>query len=111
MNRLLAGVDIVAADLVHALLLEGDLAVDRIVGQFDDVVGGELGSFVLAVELHLVAVPRIPVGTDQIIPVVRVGIAEVKIDALNRVQMSHSHSDPRGQLLHLHFPSLDAPGY
>ena len=111
MNGLLVGVDIVAVDLVHSLLPEGDPAVDRIVAQFDDVAGGELRSLVLAVELHLVAVPRIPVRTDQVIPVVRVGIAKVKIDALDGIQVSHSHSDPRGQLFHLYLPSLYAPGY
>jgi hypothetical protein len=61
MNGLLIGVHIVREHLLVSLLFEGDFTVDWVVDHFDDVAGGELGSLVLAVELHLVAVPGVSV--------------------------------------------------
>ena len=107
----MVGVDVVGVDLIHAFLLEGDLAVDGIVADFEDVVGGELRSLVLAVELHLVAVPGISVGADEVVAVVCVGVAEIEIEALDGVQVCHSHADPGGKLLHLHLPPLYASGH
>jgi hypothetical protein len=111
MNGLLIGVHIVREHLLVSLLFEGDFTVDWVVDHFDDVAGGELGSLVLAVELHLVAVPGVSVWTDQVVSVVGVGVAEVEVYALDAVQVGDPNSNPWGEFLHLYLPLLNATSY
>jgi hypothetical protein len=59
--------------------------------------------------LHLVAIPRIPVHTDKVVAVIRTGVAEVKINWFDVIQMGHTHSYPRSQFLYLHSPLFNTP--
>lgn len=111
MNGLLVGIYIVGMELVCAFLFKSDLAVDRVECHLNDVVCGELGGFVFAVKLHLVAVPGVSVRTDQVVAVVCVGIAEVEVYSLYAVQVGHSYSDPRSQFFYLHLPFLEAASH
>jgi hypothetical protein len=108
-DGLLFGVDFVGERLVVILLGEGDGAVDGVVREVDEVAGLELKGFVLAVELHLVPVPGVPVGTDEVVAVTRAGVAEVEVGGLDGVEVADPHPDPRGQLVDLHPPLFYAP--
>jgi len=102
----LGGVHIVGEGGGGVLFVEGDLVVEGVVGDLDGVSSGELEGFELAVELHLVAIPGVSVGADQVVAVVGVGVAEVEVDPLHAVQMGHPHPNPRGQLLDPDLPLL-----
>ncbi len=98
------GVHIIRKNLLMPVLLEADLIIAGVVGEFDDVSRGELEGLELAIELHLVPIPRVTVRTDQIVPMVRVGVTEIEVHRLDAVQVCNSNPYPRGQLLDPHSP-------
>ena len=105
-DRFLVGVDVIGKSLLVVFLLEGNLVVGWVVAHLYNIGGSELKRLELGVKLHFVAIPRVSIGTDEVISVVGVGVAEVEVDPLHAVQMRNAHSDPRGQLLDLHLPLL-----
>lgn len=57
MDWFLIGVDVISEDGFFVFFLEGNLVSVGIVGDCDDIACGELKSLMLAIELHLIAVP------------------------------------------------------
>lgn len=85
MDWFLRRIDIVSEDRFFILFLKAYRVSVRIVRYCYDVSRLELKSLMLAVELHLVTIPRIAIHTDQIVTMVGVSIAEIKIDRFNAV--------------------------
>lgn len=94
MDGFLGGIDIVAEGRLAAFFLEGDFVACWVVGHFDGVSGGELEGLVLAIELHLVSVPGVAVRTDEVVSMVRVGVAEIEVDSFDGVEVRNSNSNP-----------------
>lgn len=107
MNRLLVGVNFVCKGLLVALLAESHLVICRVINHLDYAPSRKGKRLMLAIKLHFVAVPGVPIRTDHVVAVVCVCIVKVEVVPFYTVEVGNPDPDPRRQLLDLYFPLLD----
>ena len=61
MDRLLVGVNLVCKGLLVALLAESHLVISRVINHLDYAPSRKGKSLMLAIKLHFVAVPGVPI--------------------------------------------------
>lgn len=85
MYGFLGWIDVVAENLVMVFLLEGNLVVDWVIGNLYDISCSVLERLILAIELHFVAIPRIPIGTDEVVTMIGISVTEIEVYSLHAV--------------------------